>query len=452
MSACDGGRVALVPPDSFAGLQRLRAERAPLMRRFHAERRRGHPVAAEILLALDPVLVLDAPYRVYAAQLEAAAHVAEDAAPEVRVGIVRAQARFWTIRGAQALSRRFVDHARSLASGEVLSPIDAALLDFVGLHAAHGLGLAPVLVAEGKLLFRHARAAAPRGEALRLLALALMGRGLTELGTESPARAVDAFEGAIDCARGAGADRTLALALANQSQALRRIDAPERALVTLHKAHGLFTRLGDRLHADHMFGEIVLLAAERGGALDVAAILALARAGERRGDHRMAAHLLLAVLEHGEVGRAPGARLLTRVWSLLGRIDAPDLDQRAARLSQHGRAPARLVVTRDGRTFRASHGRVDLSRRKALPGVLAALTAAWLDTPGSYIDVQALFAAGWPGERALHHAAAARVYMAVRALRVLGLGAALESGHAGYRIDPNAALHVLEPSGGGRKI
>src|SRR5262249_47780378 len=86
---------------------------------------------------------------------------------------------------------------------------------------------------------------------------------------------------------------------------------------------------------------------------------------------------------------------------------------------------------------------IDLHARKALPGVLRALAVARIERPGDHLDVAALFEAGWPGEKALPHAASARVYMAVRALRGLGLQGAICTSPAGYCIDPAVDVQWL---------
>lgn len=75
--------------------------------------------------------------------------------------------------------------------------------------------------------------------------------------------------------------------------------------------------------------------------------------------------------------------------------------------------------------------------------MLRALVAARLAQPGARLDVAALFSAGWPGEKALAHAAAARVYMAIRSLRALGLGPILTTSDGGYRIEPDVEVRVL---------
>jgi hypothetical protein len=76
--------------------------------------------------------------------------------------------------------------------------------------------------------------------------------------------------------------------------------------------------------------------------------------------------------------------------------------------------------------------RTELSHRPALHGVLRAL----MKGSGEEHDVDALFAEGWPGQRALPHSAANRVYAAIRALRRAGLSDAIVRQGHGYALRP----------------
>ncbi|HJL17908.1 MAG TPA: hypothetical protein RMH99_19745 [Sandaracinaceae bacterium LLY-WYZ-13_1] len=90
---------------------------------------------------------------------------------------------------------------------------------------------------------------------------------------------------------------------------------------------------------------------------------------------------------------------------------------------------------------RTPHGaELDLARRPVLRRVFEALIAARRRRRGAGLDVHQLFAAAWPGERALPEAAANRVYVAVARLRKLGLGDTLRTGPDGFYLDPAVAL------------
>jgi hypothetical protein len=426
-----------VPPDSAADLRRLRSARPALLRRFHAQRRRGGPEAGATLLALDPVLVIDAPPSTYRRQLEATLEDAHE--PQLAAGLLRAQARFWSIRGAQHTARAAIARARALVPDEPIEqPFYAGLLDFIGVHAAHALGdVDEVAAAEVRIARRTASALGPAR--LRLGALASMTSGILALLRGRHAAALDAFAEAADWARRADADRTLAIAIANQGICSLAMDAPDEA--ALRKARALFREVGDELHALQM--SALLLAAGR-DRVDAREAFALARASAARGDDRNAAEVLLALVERGDrsAARRDGARVLERAWAHLGRVDAPELEARAARLSQ-GDPAATLEAQPDGLALRVGGRRIDLRSRKALPNVVRALLGARLEQPGARLSVSALFEAGWPGERAMPHAAAARVYMAVRLLRALGLRDMLGSHVEGYRIEPEVEIRLV---------
>ena len=78
-----------------------------------------------------------------------------------------------------------------------------------------------------------------------------------------------------------------------------------------------------------------------------------------------------------------------------------------------------LQLSPDGRTVRFDDTHIDFSRRGPLRRVLLALARAF--EQGRRLSSDDVREAGWPGERMLPSSAAARVYMAVRRLRALGL-------------------------------
>lgn len=96
-----------------------------------------------------------------------------------------------------------------------------------------------------------------------------------------------------------------------------------------------------------------------------------------------------------------------------------------------------LVVGPEAGWFRIGSGEpVDLRRRRAHRLILRALVDQRLSAPGIGLSLERLFELGWPGESALPSAAAARVYMAIRALRALGLGERLCRQDDGYLLAP----------------
>lgn len=102
----------------------------------------------------------------------------------------------------------------------------------------------------------------------------------------------------------------------------------------------------------------------------------------------------------------------------------------------HGpRAPAGWVVGADGSYCRRGDTLMEV-RSRYQRRILAALLAARECSPGQCVTVQQLLASAWPGERMARRAGANRVYVAINALRGMGLGRDLESERGGYRLAP----------------
>lgn len=94
------------------------------------------------------------------------------------------------------------------------------------------------------------------------------------------------------------------------------------------------------------------------------------------------------------------------------------------------------TVARDGAWFLRDGVRVDLTRRRALRGILRALAQR------SPLDVDDVFAAGWPDERITPESQARRVYTAIWQLRRLGLGEHLIHDATGYRLSPRVRVEA----------
>ncbi len=103
-----------------------------------------------------------------------------------------------------------------------------------------------------------------------------------------------------------------------------------------------------------------------------------------------------------------------------------------------------LRVSRDGRRVQVGAEHFDFSRRGPLRRVLLALVEARLRSAGRALSAGEVQEAGWPGEKMFAESAAARVYMAIRRLRELGLGAALRTVDAGYLLDANVDVAWLD--------
>ncbi|MEZ4240343.1 MAG: hypothetical protein R3F59_30160 [Myxococcota bacterium] len=104
------------------------------------------------------------------------------------------------------------------------------------------------------------------------------------------------------------------------------------------------------------------------------------------------------------------------------------------------RVAAAALVAGDDRLTLPDGTVVDLARRPTLRRVAARLVEQRLAAPGVALPLDAVLAAGWPGERILPEAGANRVYVAMATLRKLGLAAALLTRDDGYLLDPALAV------------
>jgi predicted ATPase len=118
-----------------------------------------------------------------------------------------------------------------------------------------------------------------------------------------------------------------------------------------------------------------------------------------------------------------------RIVSHLSRLQAGD-DTEAQEVPV-------VHVEREGRWFQVSDGPIaELGHRKPMRRILLGLARAREDTPGEGMSTEAIFATGWPGERATPDSARNRVYVTIRRLRSSGLQDALVSDDSGYFLSP----------------
>lgn len=140
------------------------------------------------------------------------------------------------------------------------------------------------------------------------------------------------------------------------------------------------------------------------------------------------------------LGLADGLReARSRGTTYLVRLAARQLEEEIGRASGGLLPSLRLGV--DVEYFEiGSAPRVSLIRRSRMRNLLRALAGARRERPGQYLSVDELFAAGWPGERALARAATNRVHVTMTRLRKLGLEPLLESGVEGVRLRREATI------------
>lgn len=134
----------------------------------------------------------------------------------------------------------------------------------------------------------------------------------------------------------------------------------------------------------------------------------------------------LGVLPAGDTGRVEERRVVELIGAV-ARTVTPDRDP----------SGVRLEIADDGRWFRlAGEGDVDLTRRRALRGVLRGLADLRVRAPGEPMNLDDVLEAGWPGELMSPESGARRVYVTINRLRKLGLGELLLTTGDGYMLAP----------------
>lgn len=118
-------------------------------------------------------------------------------------------------------------------------------------------------------------------------------------------------------------------------------------------------------------------------------------------------------------------------------------------LEARGRLGARdegaLVVARRGTYFRlGAEAPVLLAPRGPQPRMLAALAAARVENPGSWVGAEALAAATWPDERMRPEARKNRLHVTIASLRKVGLRSVLASKEGAYRLSPDVRTVLLD--------
>ena len=182
--------------------------------------------------------------------------------------------------------------------------------------------------------------------------------------------------------------------------------------------------------------------------------LALAREARLEGDDTRAQMLIddarrrldeTDPAESGEVRRAADVRLarraLHRAVEAIGRAEAASTSGASPDGPPAGAPADALVVCANGRWFRNPHGEVvSIARWRPLQRLLERLAERREIAPGEPLSVEALVAAGWPGERMLPKAGATRVYTAIASLRRIGLRDMLVRDERGYSLRTDVAI------------
>lgn len=357
---------------------------------------------------------------------------------------------------AQILYERALVHARACAATD----IEGRILGNLGAldHDRRRLDEASAHYLEALALLREA------GE-LRLEAIHVANLGLVEQERGNFDRARARFETALQLLTDLGDIRLEAIVLGNLGTLEHEVGDPQAARRVHERALAILRDVGDRRSEALCLGRLCRANAALGWIADATACAQAAeRIVSRVPDPLVSEALAIDrafvwVAAASEAGPEHEAAL-QRVHEVLRAARTPTVQRAAwielsddvragvrlleASLRRQGRPPAvtrqgsALIVGPDATWLQAPEQSEpqDLSRRTALRLIVSALVEQHRANPGEVLSLDELLAAGWPGQKVVPTAAANRVYVALSALRKMGLRGHLLSRDGGYLIDP----------------
>jgi predicted ATPase len=270
--------------------------------------------------------------------------------------------------------------------------------------------------------------------------LASLGAVELERGRPEPARAC--FDGALALHKRVSDQRAEAACRVELADCLTVLGEHDEAAANANRSRDIAHGLGNaRLEAC----AISLLARNRLAARDIDAAVKLLDEAAALADDEVAGAVTIVTWGHIDMARddREGARERLTQVKLVAQRHA--IVRRAAQHLERALDDEPpddvLVVCSSGEWFKAAgHEKVDLRTRRSLRLVLRALIRQRFNQAGDALSTEALFEAGWPGERAQPHAATSRVYVALSTLRKLGLRDTLVKREGGYLLDEAAAI------------
>jgi len=412
--------------------------------------------AARIALELDPRLVLSGPPSLHRHVLERTLALeldrAEDrAALAIRAELLLSLGRADVMRGLYRTARAPFEEALRIArelGDRRKEGWAACLLAHALAHLGRGDEAGP--------LAERAIAVAIESRDMRLRSMAEYALGSLALLDGRHDEAVAELQRALASAREEGSPRLLGIALGNLSVAHRRRGEPVEARAFLAEARRMFESAADDFHlgkvaVDEAILEATFGPADRGAtaagttdALD-AALTAVIERGDIEAEIEAREALLGQAVARGETTVA------SRRWDdlaiLVRSTESAVWRERVQALRPIHRGPAvgLLRVTRDGRRVVLDGRELDFGRRGPLRRILVELVRRRLGPPENRrLALPELLAAGWPHEKMRATSGAARVYMAVRRLRSLGLERIVCTSDEGYFLEPRADVAWLE--------
>ncbi len=446
-------------PSSWA---RLADERDDLLAAWEWAEPRDAALAMRLAIVLDPILITRGPVGLHRGVVErtvaACAREGLDG-PEhaaARVDLHLSLGRIATLRGKHGAALPSFRVALALAEGSN-DAIRVGWMSALLCHSLRALGRTE----EARALGDRSLAIATAHADARLTAMAEQVLGSLHFAEGDFEGAVAAYRRSAAAARRADARRLEGIAVANRARAHEAQGDLPNARVFLDESRAIFAGISDELHLARLRAHEGSLLVQQKLYSEAERTLATALDEVRAQDDvegEMEARLALVQSACDRDDLPLAERRLDELDATLRATDDASWTGRSAALrariaGAQGRTLETVELTRDGRWLAVGERAFDLTRRGPLRRILLALAERHRCAPAAPMSVTDLQAAGWPGEKMRSESGAARVYMAVRRLRLLGLESVLRTSDAGYAIDEAVELvwRAAPPAGRGAK-
>ncbi len=280
----------------------------------------------------------------------------------------------------------------------------------------------------------------------RLECMAEQVIGLAALEEEAFEDASSAFERALGMARTGDAPRLAAIARANLGLVALRSGRLGAAVAWLDEARAGFAAIGDAFHlalvdVDRARATLLRGELDRAESMFLEVLDRLASFGNLASEADARMGLCAVALQRRDVACARGHLADTR--AIVSRIEDVFARARLDELTERVSALAPKIVLRldlEARSFVLGERAVDLRRHGPLRKLLLELARHRERGDQADLTVDAMLHAGWPGERPRGDSGVARVYMAIRRLRALGLESVLRTNEHGYALDRSVEI------------
>jgi tetratricopeptide (TPR) repeat protein len=174
-----------------------------------------------------------------------------------------------------------------------------------------------------------------------------------------------------------------------------------------------------------------------GDALAARAALARADAAEARCRREKSLRAVLAIARL----RVESATCATEARAIADGVAGDDPQLFARLVAGSDAQRPRMQLTRSGDVV-LDGVLLELGKRPALRKIVAVLAEHRIAAPGEAVALDALVAAGWPGEKIRADAAINRIHVALSTLRRLGLRDVLLTVEQGYAFDPAIGITI----------